>query len=255
MAANPQALLWDVDGTLAETELYGHRVAFNRAFAECGFPWHWDALLYQHLLRISGGRERIRHYLASLDAAAAPPDEALVERLQTAKQRHYSTLVAAGELRLRPGVARLLRSVAAAGIPQVVVTTSGRAAVAALLERTLPDHQALFRFWVCGEDVSRKKPDPQAYQIALEQLQLPAAAVLAVEDSANGVAAAAAAALPVLVSRSASSALEPDAAFVPALAVLDQLGEPTEPCTVQRGPACAGGHVTLSYLQQLFHTA
>ena len=249
MQAAPLALLWDVDGTLAETELDGHRRAFNRAFADAGLSWHWDVELYQRLLRISGGRERIRAFLSQAEGVV--PDPERVERLQAAKQQHYNALVAAGELRLRPGVARLMRSAAEQGLRQVIVTTSSRAAVQVLLEQLLPDHPSLLEFWVCGEDVPSKKPHPAGYRQALERLNLPAAAGLALEDSGNGVAAAAAAGLPVLVTRSGASASEPAQAFAAAAAELDHLGGPERPCCVLRGPACPRGWVTLSYLQQL----
>ena len=251
MSALPEALLWDVDGTLAETELQGHRRAFNRAFAEAGLPWRWDPSLYLQLLAISGGRERLRHFLTQM--AGEPPSSAQVEALQASKTRHYTALVEAGELQLRPGVRRLMAELAAAGVVQAVVTTSGRRAVQALLDRQLPEHPRWLAFWICGEEVERKKPDPEAYRLALRRLALPAGRVLAIEDSANGVQAAAAAGLTVLVTRSASSSAEADAAFDPAAAVLDQLGEAVAPLTVQRGPACPGGQVTLSYLQQLLH--
>lgn len=245
----PAALLWDVDGTLAETELDGHRLAFNRALAEAGLPWCWDPATYLALLPISGGRERLRSFLQQVEGA--PPSAARVEALQAAKQRHYGALVAAGGLGLRPGVARLLKAAAAAGIPQVIVTTSGRAAVSALLEQALPCSQPLFRFWVCGEDVARKKPDPEAYRLALAQLGCDAAQALAIEDSSNGLRAAMAAGLCTLVTRSASSAAEPAEAFSAAAAMVDHLGEPGSPSVVWRGPACPDGHITLSYLQQL----
>ena len=251
MAALPAALLWDVDGTLAETELHGHRRAFNRAFAEAGLPWHWDASRYLNLLRISGGRERLRHYLQEVEGEA--PSLERIEALQAAKQRHYTALVAAGELCLRPGVARLMAEAAAAGVRQAIVTTSGRAAVAALLQRLLPQAEQLLPLWVCGEDVERKKPDPQAYRAALTLLDAPAASVLAIEDSGNGVASAHAAGLAVLVTRSASSAHEPAHAFAAAAAQVDHLGDPQQPCAVLAGPACAGGVVTLPYLQLLLN--
>ena len=250
MEGCPAALLWDVDGTLAETELAGHRLAFNRAFAEAGLPWQWDPELYLQLLQISGGKERMRAYLR--DAEGQEPAPQRLEALQAAKQRHYSALVAAGALPLRPGVERLIRSAAAAGLPQVIVTTSGRQAVQALLERLLPGHQQWLRFWLCGEDVARKKPDPAAYSQAVAQLGVAADAVLAIEDSGNGVAAASAAGVPVLVTRSASSAHEAASGFEAAAAVLDHLGDPGQPCSVQRGPACPQGLVTLSYLQTLW---
>ena len=249
MAVLPAALLWDVDGTLAETELDGHRLAFNRAMADAHLPWHWDVPAYQELLRISGGRERLRHFLRQVEAAEPAPER--LEALQASKQRHYSALVAAGELRLRPGGARLMNEAAAAGLRQAIVTTSGRSAVAALLQQLLPQAKQQLELWVCGEDVSCKKPDPQAYRQALERLGLSAAAVLAIEDSGNGVAAARSAGVAVLVTRSASSAHEPQSAFAAAAAQLDHLGEPRQTCEVLAGPACPGGYVTLSYLQLL----
>ncbi len=249
MAAELAALLWDVDGTLAETELDGHRRAFNRAFADAGLPWHWDVPAYQRLVRISGGRERIAAFLTQVDGVAPPPER--VEQLQAAKQRHYNDLVAQGALQLRPGVERLIRSAAAAGLVQAIVTTSGRTAVQALLDRLLPDHAACFALWVCGEDVPRKKPDPAAYARALSLLDLPAAGVIALEDSGNGVAAATGAGLTTLVTRSGASATEAPQVFAAAAVELDHLGEPHQFLTVQRGPACPQGWITLSYLQQL----
>lgn len=249
MTIQPAALLWDVDGTLAETELDGHRRAFNRAFAAAGLPWRWDVPLYQHLLRISGGRERISQFLTQVEGQ--PPDPERVQALQADKQRHYAALVAAGELRLRPGVARLIEAAAAAGLAQAIVTTSGRSAVTALLERLLPQQADRLQLRICGEDVGRKKPDPEAYRLALAQLNLPPQRVIALEDSGNGVAAAHGAGLAVLVTRSAASVVEPAAAFAAAVAQLDHLGDPQQPCTVLEGPACPGGMVTLSWLQQL----
>lgn len=248
MATIPAALFWDVDGTLAETELEGHRLAFNRAFADAALPWRWDRPTYLRLLRISGGRERLRHFLTEAEGSVSPER---VEALQRSKQAHYTALVAAGELQLRPGVARLIAEAAAAGLVQAIVTTSGRQAVAALLQQLLPERIAALPLWICGEDVGRKKPDPEAYRLALSRLALPAERVLAIEDSGNGVAAATAAGLEVLVTRSAASAAEADAAFAPACALLDHLGDPGQPCTVQRGPACPDGCVTLPYLEEL----
>lgn len=241
-----RALLWDVDGTLAETERDGHRLAFNRAFTEFGVPLHWDGLRYGELLAISGGRERITAALTELQAA--PPDPALVAELQGCKQRHYAALVAAGELQLRPGVAALIREAHAAGLPQGIVTTSGRTAVAALAEHLLGPLAACFSVWVSGDDVRRKKPDPEAYQRGLAELGCPAVDALALEDSSNGLAAADQAGLACLLTLSHYSHAEPPERFKRARAVVSQLG-----CgaTVVRGPACQGEQITLSYLQDL----
>lgn len=249
MQPRPLALLWDVDGTLAETELEGHRVAFNRAFKEADLPWRWGVADYLDLLRISGGRERIAAFLQQKEGER--PSVERLEALQASKQRHYRQLISQGAIQLRPGVRRLMDAAAAAGWVQGIVTTSGRSAVHSLLERQLPHHSQLFQFWVCGEDVAAKKPDPEAYHSALVRLGLSNRDVLVIEDSGNGLQAASAAGLPVLITRSASSSHEPLADFAEAAAVLDGLGEVDHPCGVLCGPACPEGLVTLSYLQRL----
>jgi HAD superfamily hydrolase (TIGR01509 family) len=245
-----QALLWDVDGTLAETERDGHRLAFNRAFAESGVPLHWDVNHYGELLAISGGRERIS---AALEAAqGGPADPGWVAELQSRKQRHYAALVAAGELRLRPGVAELITEASAAGVVQAIVTTSGRPAVTALADHLLAGLAGCFRLWVCGDDVVRKKPDPEAYLSALHQLGLPAEVALALEDSGHGLEAAQRAGVACLITRSHYGGTEPPERLLPARAVVSQLGGGA---AVLRGPACQGQRITLSYLQDLLEAS
>jgi HAD superfamily hydrolase (TIGR01509 family) len=238
-----------VDGTLAETESDGHRPAFNAAFAEAGLPWSWDLPTYARLLAISGGRERITAFLA--EAEGDPPDPARVEALQRRKQHHYRRLLAEGRVRLRPGVERLIGEAAAAGLPQAIVTTSGREAVRALLEGSLARWMPSLAVWVCGEDVARKKPDPEAYLTACSRLQVAPQDALALEDSPQGLRAAAAAGVPCLVTRSAFSRLEPLERFAAAAAVVDHLGEESNPCRLEAGPPCERGWLTLSYLQGL----
>jgi HAD superfamily hydrolase (TIGR01509 family) len=206
------ALLWDVDGTLAETERDGHRVAFNQAFAERGLPWHWDINRYGRLLRITGGRERL--LAAMMEEADAPvlagEREALAQALHLVKNRCYAQCVDAGAIPLRPAVAALIDEACARGMRQAIVTTTSRANVEALLGRNLgPDWESRFAAVVCGEDVGRKKPDPEAYHHALAALRLPAIETLAIEDSWNGAHAARVAGVPVLVTRSVYFAADP----------------------------------------------
>jgi HAD superfamily hydrolase (TIGR01509 family) len=242
-----RAVLWDVDGTLAETERDGHRLAFNRAFAEAGVPIHWDPQTYGAWLAITGGAERIAAALARLEGEPAHPER--VAALQASKQGHYRALVREGGLSLRPGVQALIGEIAAAGLPQALVTTSGRSAVEALVDQLLPAGKSALSVWVCGGDVSRKKPDPEAYQRALAQLDLAPHQGVALEDSRAGLAAAAAAGVPCLVSLSHYSRQVPLAHYRVAHAVVDQLGDGAE---VLQGPACQDGRITLSYLQSLW---
>ena len=201
-----QALLWDVDGTLAETERDGHRVAFNQAFESLGLPWRWDEARYGELLAVTGGRERLMADLATRADAPPTADErdALARELHALKNGFYAELVRSARLPLRAGVAELMRECRAAGVRLAITTTTSRSNVDALLRVHLgADWRAGFAAVVCGEDVQRKKPDPEVFQRALEQLGLQPLQALALEDSPGGVAAARAAEVPVVVTRSA----------------------------------------------------
>lgn len=200
-----KALLWDVDGTLAETEHEGHLKAFNQAFAQLGLPWCWTERRYSVLLTIAGGRERLLHDLRSQPWAPVDAGErtALAERVHALKNACYARIVAEGLIPLRPGVRELFDDCAQAGMAMAIVTTTSRANVVALLGAQLGSGwPARFAALVCGEDVARKKPDPQAYQLALDALRVDAAETLAIEDAPAGVAAACAAGVPVVVTRS-----------------------------------------------------
>lgn len=200
-----KALLWDVDGTLAETERDGHRVAFNLAFEALGLPWRWDEVHYGRLLAITGGRERLLHDMQSRSDAPALPQqrEALAADLHARKNAHYARLVQQG-MPLRPGVRELLDEGAALGMRMAITTTTSRSNVDALLGAHFgPRWAERFDAVVCGEDVQRKKPDPEVFQRALQMLRLGPLEALAIEDSPGGVAAARAAHVPVLVTRSA----------------------------------------------------
>lgn len=200
-----KALLWDVDGTLAETERDGHLVAFNCAFAESGLPWRWTEARYGELLTVAGGRERLLRALAA--EPDAPPNAAeriaLVERLHRLKNRIYAGMAAGGALRLRAGVMELLTDCRARGVWLAIVTTTSRANVEALLTAALGrSWTTWFASTTCAEDAPRKKPDPQAYTLALQSLGLRGPETLAIEDAPAGVRAAAAAGVPVVRVRS-----------------------------------------------------
>ena len=200
-----EAVLWDVDGTLAETERDGHLPAFNQAFEDEGLPWRWDDARYARLLEVTGGRERLlRDFADRPDApTAAAEREELARRLHRRKNAVYAEIVASGRIPLRPGVLALMDECASRGMAMAITTTTTRASVEALLRRHLGPHwQQRFATLVCAEDVERKKPDPAVFRLAIDRLGLAPASAVAIEDSPNGVIAAHAAACPVIVTRS-----------------------------------------------------
>lgn len=201
----PEVLLWDVDGTMAETERDGHRVAFNLAFEALGVPWRWDEAYYGELLHVTGGRERLRHDMERRPDApsSASEQDALARALHAKKNLLYSQLMDRTGMPLREGVLELMRECRDRGLRMAVTTTTSRANVDALLKKHLGDRWTdWFAAVVCGEDVHRKKPDPDVFLKALRALGVPALAAVAIEDSPSGVAAARGAHCPVLVTRS-----------------------------------------------------
>jgi HAD superfamily hydrolase (TIGR01509 family) len=200
-----KALLWDVDGTLAETERDGHLAAFNQCFEALGVPWRWSEERYGELLAVAGGRERLLRDMRCQASAPADPLErqALAERAHHLKNEKYASIVASGKLRLREGVAELLEDCARSGLRMGIVTTTSRANVEALLRTHVGgDWESKFAVVVCAEEAPRKKPDPQAYLLALDALRLPPQETIAIEDAPVGAAAAQAAGVPVIVTRS-----------------------------------------------------
>jgi len=223
-----QALIFDVDGTLADTESM-HRHAFNAAFAKAGLDWHWSETVYTRLLDVAGGKERIAHYWKMTDPARAcasgAPD--FIDRVHAIKTRIYEALAGGGALPLRPGVKRLIHEASAAGMPMAIATTTTPANVDALLRTPFgADWRRLFAVVRDGGTTAAKKPAPDVYLEALRGLDLPAHACLAFEDSENGLRAATAVGIPTIATPTAYTALHD---LGDALLVLPHLGDPEQP--------------------------
>ena len=229
-----------MDGTLADTERDGHRVAFNRAFAEAGLDWEWDVPLYGELLAVTGGKERMKHYVQRHRPDQRRPDlDALIVRLHAAKTRHYTALVGAAGIPLRPGVRRLLDEARARGVLLAIVTTTTADNVVSLLQHALPpDADQWFAVIGAGDVVAKKKPAPDIYEYVLERLNAPRAECIAVEDSENGLRSARAAGLATVVTITDYSRTHD---FTGAALVLDHLGDPEQPCHPLFGGAVLNG--------------
>jgi HAD superfamily hydrolase (TIGR01509 family) len=216
-----RALIFDVDGTLAETEEV-HRKAFNAAFVKAGLDWFWGQVIYKELLQVAGGKERIRAYDRLRDGPPLLSDSDVAE-LHQVKTRIYTEFIGSGGCPLRPGIKDLLDAARKRGQLLAIATTTSRENVDVLLTAALgKDWADLFVAIVAGDEVPDKKPAPDVYLEVLSRLTLPASECLAVEDSGNGLVAASRAGIPVLISRSAYFR---DDDFSAAALVVDDLSE------------------------------
>lgn len=246
-----RAVLFDVDGTLADTERDGHRPAFNAAFRESGLNWEWDVDLYGELLAITGGKERILHFMETRIPDELNRDDlgAWIANLHKIKTRHYVTMLENGGIPLRPGVARLIRDLRDRNIKIAIATTTTPENVTALLKSTLgEDAPGWFDVIGAGDIVPGKKPEPDIYHWVLNRLGLPAEQCIAVEDSENGLKASLAAGLDTVVTVNGYTRLQN---FSGASLVLSDLGEPAQPFSILAGDAHGGGWVEAELLLKL----
>lgn len=187
-----QAVLFDQDGVIIDTERDGHRVAFNRTFKEFGFDVQWDVETYHGLLQVGGGKERMRHYMDTVGFGKAIDDpDQLIKDMHKRKTDIFIELIESGQLPPRPGVRRLMHEIMDAGLTLAICTTSNERAANAVAGNVLSDVK--FDFILAGDVVSRKKPDPEIYQMALARTGLSGSQAVVIEDSHNGLVAAKAA--------------------------------------------------------------
>ncbi|PHM19681.1 MAG: protein CbbY [Curvibacter sp. PD_MW3] len=221
-----RALIFDVDGTLADTES-AHRAAFNHAFMELGLDWHWDEALYTELLEISGGKERIRHYWKQVnpDIRALNGDamQETIARIHELKTAHYEAAIASGEVALRPGVLALIDEALAQGLQLAIATTTSPVNISALLRQAMgPAWRHNFSAIGDASSAPIKKPHPQVYLQMLDALKLDPSDCLAFEDSGNGLKAATLAGLATVITPTQYTRHHD---FSRALHVLPDLGE------------------------------
>ncbi len=248
-----EALIFDVDGTLSETERNGHFVAFNRAFADAGLDWRWDVELYGDLLSVTGGKERLAYYIERYRPDFHPTEGAasFVARLHALKTKHYLDIVAKRGIPLRTGVERLLTEARAEGLRLAIATTTTPANVTALLESVLPGKAGWFEVIGAGDVVPEKKPAPDIYLYVLDKLGLRSDRCIAIEDSEQGLHASLAAGLKTIVTINSFTASQD---FTGAALVVDNLGEALQPVTILTGIAFGSTVIDVALLRQLSET-
>ena len=222
-----EALIFDVDGTLAETE-EAHRRSFNEAFAAFGVDWSWDKELYRELLQVTGGKERLQHYIDVWKPRGGEMVLARFAEVYEEKSARYAALVKSGAAPARPGVRRLITEAHERGVRLAIATTSLRGSVDLALRAMFGEEgPSWFAVIAAGDVVAQKKPAPDVYRFVLDRLGRHPGCCVAFEDSENGVKAARAAGLPVIAAP--SYYLKGDD-FSLARSVLTDLGEPDRPC-------------------------
>ena len=245
-----KALIFDVDGTLADTERNGHRVAYNRAFEQLGMGCHWSEDTYGELLTVTGGMERMKYFIDNYQPEI-PADcviEELIPEIYYAKTKIFNEMLLSGLIPLRSGVARLFNEAREAGIRLAIATTTAPSNVKYILSSNLGEESLdWFDVIAAGDIVENKKPSPEIYQLVLDQMGLKAEECVAFEDSENGCLAARGAGLPVIITVTAYSR---DEQYDGASLVLDQLGDPGVAAKVLDDPqgAFEGPMLGIDYL-------
>jgi HAD superfamily hydrolase (TIGR01509 family) len=251
-----RAILFDVDGTLADTEALGHRPAYNRAFRELGLEFRWGPKLYRKLLRQPGGRERLayffRHFAPPLGAHAAEAQanpEAWVARIHELKSHFFRRYMKRGRVPLRAGIARIMREAHEQGIRLGIVTNASLRTLTPVLQYSMgPELAAAVSVIASGEEVAHKKPAPDIYQLAMQRLGVTPEECVTLEDSEMGLQAATRAGVRAVVTVNGDT-LDQD--FRSAALVVSSLGEPGAPTQVLRGQLDGPAWVTVDTLRRI----
>ena len=247
--SNLKAVIFDVDGTLANTE-EAHRKAFNACFKEYGLDWEWSVELYTQLLRVTGGKERMRFYITDfLRESVSDEMYDQIKKMHLRKNEIYHQLIAEKQVPLRTGIERLIKEIRDSDVALCIATTTSPENVTALLSNTLGlDAETWFDCIGSGDVVPNKKPEPDIYEYVLKQLGINASQAIALEDSYNGVRSTRAIDLFTIVTPNNYTAHE---SFVDAELVVKNLGEPGKPCEKLSGEYNPPEHINLEYLKGL----
>ena len=246
---NLEAVFWDVDGTLADTEMNAHRRAFNKAFAEYEIPFRWNKEKYIELLKVAGGFNRIKSYYQSKKIHV---DLNLIKKVHILKQKIYIDLMRTREISLRRGVYRLVKELSEANVEQWIVTSSGKASVKAFLNSQFMMLKNPFRGIITGEDVKYNKPSPDVYLMAINKSKKSKKNIIVIEDSFIGYSSAISAGLTCLITPTEWDSTEYKR-FSSAIVVLNNLGEPDKPFKIYNDFKTKQECANIFFLQEILN--
>ncbi len=242
-----KAVFWDLDGTIADTEMNGHRIAFNKAFLEAGLPFRWNKDTYKKLLRIPGGNNRMRYFFESQKIKLNNKE---ISSLHSTKQNYYKEIIAEGNVEIRIGVKRLIEELSKNKVIQYIVTTSTRIAVESILLNKLHSESFAFTRIITAEDVQNLKPKPDAYIKAVRLSNCSHNDILVIEDSFAGLKAAKSANLSCIITLppwDQNSFQE----FTEADAIVNHLGDSLNTTLILDGPYTPKKFLDFNYLNLL----
>lgn len=246
-----KALIFDVDGTLAETEKDGHRIAFNQAFSSANLDWYWDVDFYGQLLEIAGGKERIKYYINNYQLNFIYPKnydnlDQFIAHLHQTKTKYYTQILTDQPIALRPGIKRLINEAKTNNIRLAIATTAAYPNAIALLKNSLdPEAISWFEIIAAGDIVANKKPAPDIYLYVLEKMELLPEECLVFEDSYQGLISARKAGLKTIITINNYTKNQD---FTGAFSILNHLGEEDQPFQILGGKKIEGKCINLEIL-------
>ena len=237
-----EGVFWDLDGTIANTELEAHLPAFNRSFESLGLGWYWDEKTYIDLLKINGGKNRIAYY-ANLKKQSFSQE--FIADIHLEKQKNYLSLLKNGAVTLKYGVERLVKELKIKDVRQFIVTSSSRIQVTLLVD-LLFGKENPFEFFISSEDVDLHKPDPLPYLKALSLSGIKSSNSIVFEDSIPGVTSSLSAKIPTIcVKSNIPTYFDKDISL---RGLVSSIGDEQENTEITIGPLLQGNYINYEYL-------
>ncbi len=244
-----EGVYWDLDGTIANTELEAHLPAFNYAFNDFNLNWNWDISTYIDLLKINGGKNRIAYYSKIINKSM---DNKEVIKIHERKQYHYINHVKKNNtISLKTGVYRLIKELYEKNVRQFIVTSSSRKQ-AILITNLLFKESNPFEFIISSDDVRFHKPNPLPYLKAMKLSGIKNTKSIVFEDSNAGLRSSLTAKLPTIyVPSNIPTVIEED---IDLNCVMDTLGDERCKANVIKGPRLENHYVDCTYLERFLKT-